>query len=45
MADLFGRWVPDEWIELLDTVKQNSQWNFLFPTKVSKAHVGVRYSG
>lgn len=34
MADLFGRWVPTEWIEkVLQVVADNSQWNFLFLTK------------
>jgi protein gp37/ParB-like chromosome segregation protein Spo0J len=34
MADLFGRWVPKAWIEaVLDTVRRNPQWNFLFLTK------------
>jgi protein gp37 len=34
MADIFGRWVPEEWIRLvLDRVEQNPQWNFLFLTK------------
>jgi protein gp37 len=34
MADLFGRWVPDRWIELvLETVRAAPQWNFLFLTK------------
>lgn len=34
MADLFGRWVPDEWIyAVLDVVDDNDQWNFLFLTK------------
>jgi protein gp37 len=37
MADLFGRWVPDEWIErVLATVTANPQWNFLFLTKFPK---------
>jgi len=37
MADLFGRWVPDEWIEkVLETVSLNPQWNFLFLTKFPK---------
>jgi protein gp37 len=37
MADLFGRWVPREWIEaVLDTVRANPQWNFLFLTKFPK---------
>lgn len=34
MADLFGRWVPSEWIEaVLDTVRRHQEWNFLFLTK------------
>jgi len=34
MADLFGPWVPDEWIEsVLTVVGENPQWNFLFLTK------------
>ena len=34
MADLFGRWVPSEWIEaVLTGVRENPQWNFLFLTK------------
>jgi protein gp37 len=37
MADLFGRWVPDEWIErVLAEVAANPQWNFLFLTKFPK---------
>lgn len=34
MADLFGRWVPREWIEaVLDAVRAAPKWNFLFLTK------------
>lgn len=34
MADLFGKWVPTDWIEeVLKQVWQNPQWNFLFLTK------------
>jgi ParB/RepB/Spo0J family partition protein len=37
MADLFGRWVPAEWIEaVLGAVRANPQWNFLFLTKFPK---------
>ena len=37
MADLFGRWVPAEWIEkVLEIVAANKQWNFLFLTKFPK---------
>jgi len=34
MADLFGRWVPGEWIEaVLQSCRSAPQWNFLFLTK------------
>ena len=34
MADLFGRWVPREWIDaVLESVAANPQWRFLFLTK------------
>lgn len=34
MADLFGKWVPEEWITaVLGQVQANPQWNFLFLTK------------
>ena len=34
MADLFGGWVPQEWIEaVLTEVRAAPQWNFLFLTK------------
>jgi protein gp37 len=34
MADLFGRWVPSEWIEaVLAEVRAAPQWTFLFLTK------------
>lgn len=34
MADLFGKWVPSEWIEaVLQQAWDNPQWNFLFLTK------------
>lgn len=34
MADLFGRWVPREWIDaVLQAVADAPQWNFLFLTK------------
>lgn len=37
MADLFGRWVPAEWIEFtLDVCRQAEDWNFLFLTKFPK---------
>lgn len=34
MADLFGEWVPQEWIDqVVEAVRDNPQWNFLFLTK------------
>ena len=34
MADLFGRWVPTEWIAaVLAVVRDSPEWNFLFLTK------------
>jgi protein gp37 len=34
MADLFGKWVPKEWIEaVLQQVRAHPEWNFLFLTK------------
>jgi len=34
MADLFGKWVPAEWITaVLDVVRDNPQWTFLFLSK------------
>jgi protein gp37 len=34
VADLFGKWVPDAWIEaVLTEVRVAPQWNFLFLTK------------
>jgi len=34
MSDVFGRWVPEEWISrILTVVNECPQWNFLFLTK------------
>lgn len=34
MADLFGNWVPNDWIgHVMRAVEANPQWNFLFLTK------------
>lgn len=34
MADLFGDWVPRQWIEsVLEAVKKSPQWKYLFLTK------------
>jgi len=42
MADLFGDWVPQEWIDqVLEAVRQAPQWNFLFLTKNPDRLVGI----
>jgi len=34
MADLFGKWVPNDWIiQVLERVRLHPEWNFLFLTK------------
>ena len=44
MADLFGEWVPDEWIQrVMEQVKQYPQWNFLFLTKNPKRYLTVDF--
>lgn len=40
MADLFGEWVPDEWIaEVFDACKKAPQHNYLFLTKNPKRYI------
>jgi protein gp37 len=37
MADIFGRWVPEQWIDaVLDTARDAPEWNFLCLTKFPK---------
>jgi protein gp37 len=44
MADLFGRWVPDEWIEaVFDSCRQSPGWNYLFLTKFPQRYVGLDF--
>ncbi len=48
MADVFGEWVPDEWIdEIFDVCEKNPVHNYLFLTKnVSRySHYGVPTQG
>jgi protein gp37 len=34
MADLFGKWVPDDWIQsVFDACLQSPEWEYLFLTK------------
>jgi len=40
MADLFGDWVPTEWIQnVIDVCEKENQWNYLFLTKNPKRYL------
>lgn len=42
MGDLFGPWVPQEWIDaVLEAVRKAPQWNFIFLTKFPKRLVEI----
>ena len=42
MADLFGRWVPDEWIEkVFASCIANFEWDYLFLTKFPQRYVSL----
>ena len=44
MADLFGDWVPQTWIDaVLKVVRETPQWNFLFLTKTPERLVGIEW--
>jgi protein gp37 len=44
MADLFGPWVPDEWIEeVLRRARAAPSWNFLFLTKSPQRLPGIDF--
>jgi protein gp37/ParB-like chromosome segregation protein Spo0J len=44
MADLFGKWVPADLIELvLDVVRRSPQWNFLFLTKFPRRYLEFEF--
>jgi len=44
MADLFGDWVPQKWIDdVLDVVRAAAQWNFIFLTKNPARMVGIAW--
>jgi protein gp37 len=46
MGDLFGEWVPREWIDaVLSTTRANPQWNFLFLTKNPKRYLEFNFPG
>jgi protein gp37/ParB-like chromosome segregation protein Spo0J len=42
MADLYGRWVPDEWIQQVHTSMLSSpQWQYILLTKFPARYVGL----
>jgi protein gp37 len=42
MGDLFGKWVPDEWIDqVFASCRANPQWEYLFLTKFPRRYVGL----
>lgn len=44
MADLFGAWVPQEWIDaVMDTVRQSPQWNYIFLSKNPKRMAEINW--
>lgn len=44
MADLFGKWVPQEWIDaVFSQIKQNPQWEFLCLTKFPERLAELKY--
>lgn len=44
MADLFGRWVPAEWINyVLGAIRENPEWNFLLLTKFANRMAEFEY--
>jgi protein gp37 len=44
MADLFGKWVPQEWIDaVLEEVWAAPQWNFLFLTKFPQRLAAIEW--
>lgn len=45
MSDLYGRWVPDEWIDAtLHVMRDTPRWNYLMLTKFPKKAAEFSYS-
>ena len=45
MSDLYGRWVPDEWIDAtLHVMRDTPHWNYLMLTKFPKKAADFQYS-
>ena len=46
MADLFGKWVSDEWIkQVFDMIQNNQQWKYLFLTKNPSRYLELTFPG
>jgi protein gp37 len=44
MADLFGEWVPWEWIgQVMDVVRRSPDWNFIFLTKNPEKFLSIEW--
>ena len=44
MADLFGKWVPDHWIEeVFEACNNNPQWRYIFLTKFPSRYKGLTF--
>ena len=44
MADLFGEWVPDEWIaQVLATVESSPDWRYIFLTKNPERMIDIEW--
>ena len=44
MADLFGEWVPQEWIDaVLDSIRKSPQWNYIFLTKNPERYLTIDF--
>jgi len=44
MGDLYGKWVPDEWIEQVHaSMLANPQWEYLTLTKFPQRYVGLQF--
>jgi protein gp37 len=42
MADLFGEWVPQEWIDqVMDVVRRANGWNYIFLTKNPERYLDI----
>ena len=44
MAELFGDWVPQEWIDqVIESCAKSPEWNFIFLTKNPKRLIGIEW--